>query len=344
MSSPLVSIIIPLYNAEKYCAQTINNVIAQNYKNWELIIVNDGSTDNSLKVVEQYRNENVRIYSQKKKGASAARNYGLKEAKGLFIQFLDADDLLSADKIAIQVKQLSDNPGKISYSSNIYFFDGEEISGKKSESWACNEYNTPEEFLIGLYGGYKSPGGMIPIHSWLTPVEIIQKAGSWNEYLTVDDDGEYFCRVVLASNGVLYADKALCFYRKYKNGKNLSDWRHENAMKSILKSAEFKGQHLLSKCDNIYAKKAIGILFREIEVITYPHHRELYMQARTSIEKLGGTDYVPAIGGTTIEMVKNLMGWQFARKLQFHLRNFHNALKGHNLIATGIARRENKCP
>lgn len=92
---PLVSIIVPAYNAEKYIAETIDSVIAQTYSNWELIIVNDGSTDNTLRVIENYLNKDKRIsfITKHNTGVSDTRNTGITKAKGEFIAFLDADDV-----------------------------------------------------------------------------------------------------------------------------------------------------------------------------------------------------------------------------------------------------------
>jgi glycosyltransferase involved in cell wall biosynthesis len=99
-----VSIIIPLYNSEKYIAETINSALNQTWENKEIIIIDDGSTDKSLVIAKSYERVNVIVISQQNKGASAARNVGIKNSKGDFIQFLDADDLLSTDKIEAQMK------------------------------------------------------------------------------------------------------------------------------------------------------------------------------------------------------------------------------------------------
>src|SRR5579875_322194 len=100
---PLISIIIPLYNAEKYIIETIDSALQQSYKNIEIIIIDDGSTDSSFNVAETYKSDNIIVVKQENKGASAARNHGLKLAKGEYIQFLDADDILDVNKIEYQI-------------------------------------------------------------------------------------------------------------------------------------------------------------------------------------------------------------------------------------------------
>src|SRR3954463_5077031 len=107
MDNPLVSIIIPVYNAEKYIAETINSAADQTWSNKEIIIIDDGSTDGSLAIAKRFANDQIKVFSQANKGASAARNRGLLEAKGKYVQFLDGDDLLMPNKIALQLEHIS---------------------------------------------------------------------------------------------------------------------------------------------------------------------------------------------------------------------------------------------
>jgi glycosyltransferase involved in cell wall biosynthesis len=129
MNKPFVSIIIPLYNSEKYIAETIRSAQKQTWSNKEIIVVDDGSTDNSLKVANSCMDKDTRIITQQNKGASAARNAGLKEAQGEFIQFLDADDLLSENKIARQIEILLNVPGYIGLCATVHFQDGNDPLG-----------------------------------------------------------------------------------------------------------------------------------------------------------------------------------------------------------------------
>ena len=94
MNNNLVSIITPLYNGERFVGQTIESVLAQTYTDWEMIIINDGSTDNSLSVAESYaaKDPRIHVFSQPNGGCAAARNHGLREATGRYYAFLDSDD------------------------------------------------------------------------------------------------------------------------------------------------------------------------------------------------------------------------------------------------------------
>lgn len=92
-----VSIIIPMYNSEKYIERCIDSILSQTYKDFEIIIINDGSTDNSLKICEKYRDDRLKIFSKKNEGVGAARNYGLDIADGDYILFIDSDDCIDED-------------------------------------------------------------------------------------------------------------------------------------------------------------------------------------------------------------------------------------------------------
>jgi glycosyltransferase involved in cell wall biosynthesis len=116
MNSPLVSVIMPVYNASKYVEEAVASVLNQTYQNFEIIVVDDGSTDNTKFEVKKIRDQRVRyIKLQKNKGGSNARNIGIKRAKGEYISFLDSDDILYPDKLEIQMKNI------INKTSNLDF-------------------------------------------------------------------------------------------------------------------------------------------------------------------------------------------------------------------------------
>lgn len=101
---PLVSVIIPVYNAGKFLSSTLNSVFAQTYPFLDVIVVNDGSTDNSAEIAQSY--PNIRYFDQSNQGVSVARNVGISVAKGEFIAFLDADDIWKPDKLSIQINYM----------------------------------------------------------------------------------------------------------------------------------------------------------------------------------------------------------------------------------------------
>jgi glycosyltransferase involved in cell wall biosynthesis len=111
------SIVIPLYNKEEYVSKTIESVLEQTFQNFEVLIVDDGSTDNSVAVVEQYTDDRIRIIRQKNQGVSAARNTGIKEAKYKLITLLDADDWWDKSFLEEMISLINKYPEVSIYSS-----------------------------------------------------------------------------------------------------------------------------------------------------------------------------------------------------------------------------------
>lgn len=106
----MISVIVPVYNAEKYICETIDSVLAQTYTDFELLLVDDCSKDNSVKLIQGYTDSRVKLLKQSSNmGAWAARNRGLLEAKGRYIAFLDADDIWVEDKLSLEMDFMKDN-------------------------------------------------------------------------------------------------------------------------------------------------------------------------------------------------------------------------------------------
>ena len=121
----LISVIIPVYNVEKYINECLNSVINQEYKNIEIICVNDGSTDKSMEKLEEFgkKDSRIRIISRENKGSSYARNLGLKESEGEYIYFLDSDDYISKDYLKNMYEKMAETDADIVFNDNIISFD-----------------------------------------------------------------------------------------------------------------------------------------------------------------------------------------------------------------------------
>jgi len=107
---PTISVIIPVYNGEKTIKQTVESVLNQTFKDFELLIINDGSQDATLEIIQAINDERIQVFSYQNSGVSASRNRALTKAKGEFISFIDADDLWTPNKLELQFKALQDNP------------------------------------------------------------------------------------------------------------------------------------------------------------------------------------------------------------------------------------------
>lgn len=326
MRLPLVSVIIPLYNSELYVSETLQSLYNQTYSNIEVIMVDDGSTDNSYNVAMAHSKANTKIIKQVNKGASAARNAGLNLAKGDFIQFLDADDLISENKIEEQVQALLNNRDKLTICSTIHFLNGTSpYSGSPSpfEEAFLFDDDDPVHFLINLMGGYSAVGSMIPIHAWLVPKQIIENAGLWNETISMDDDGEYFCRVVLNAKGIIRT-KGFCYYRRQNEVNNsLSSRTNLASYKSMLKSYQLRKQHILNKVNTEEAKLAIFKLFMNLAAGSYIAYPAIAKLALAEIRNITVKRYIPSVGGPISTKLACLFGWKTVKKLQhyYHMAN-----------------------
>ncbi|GAB1545029.1 glycosyltransferase [Scytonema sp. NUACC21] len=127
-NNPLVSIIVPAYNAERTILDTIQSVQQQTFSNFEIIVINDGSTDNTLELLKSVCDERLKVFSYKNGGISTARNYGISHARGEFIAFLDADDLWTTDKLELQLAALQKHPkAGVAYSWTYFWHEKKSV-------------------------------------------------------------------------------------------------------------------------------------------------------------------------------------------------------------------------
>jgi len=244
MVTPLVSILIPAFNAEQWIADTVRSALVQTWEPKEIIVIDDGSTDRTLEVVRPFERNRVRIVTQQHQGGSAARNTAFSLSRGDYIQWLDADDLMAPDKIALQVHALqrcASSRTLVSSAWAQFIYDWQRATFKPTALW-CDL--SPVQWLsikleMNVY---------MPIHSWLVSRELSEAAGAWDTTLTVNNDGEYFCRVLLQAHDIRFVPEARVYYRASGSGtvsniglsaRKLSDqWRAMQLHMRYLRSLE----------------------------------------------------------------------------------------------------------
>ncbi|MFH1131003.1 MAG: glycosyltransferase family A protein [Pseudomonadota bacterium] len=206
----LVSVLVTTYNRSIMLRDAIGSVIAQTYPKWEVVIVDDGSTDNTSEVVEEFRkihgSERIRYFYQKNKGPQDARNRGMAESKGELIQFLDSDDMLHPKKLAIQASFLNRNP-------SLEFVVG-----------AILDFDDPNNILLDIPLMPWPPmslemftgGTFFLIHAPLFRRESLRRVGPWDEGLVFAHETNYFGRVLACGLRGQYTPTAVGYRRTHK--------------------------------------------------------------------------------------------------------------------------------
>jgi glycosyltransferase involved in cell wall biosynthesis len=315
MAAPLVSILIPCYNAAPWLAATLESALAQTWPAKEIILVDDGSTDGSLALARSFESRGVQVIAQPNAGASAARNHALRQARGEFIQFLDADDLLSPDKIAAQITALTGQPAGRAATCRWGRFQVDPATARFVDDAVYRDF-TAVEFLV-LAG---KTGAMMHPSAWLVPRAVTEKAGPWDESLSLNDDGEYFSRVALASTGLAYCpDAAALSYYRSGLPDSLSQQRGDRARRSQFHSLELITRHLLTAEDSPRTHRACAGYWRRFVHDFYPAPADLMQRAETEVLRFGETVGRPAMGSKTAA-ISRLIGWRNVWRLK-HLRH-----------------------
>lgn len=321
----LVSVVIPAFNAASRLPDTLESVLRQSHRDIEVLLVDDGSTDHTAKVAKRCDDSRLTLIRQENRGGSHARNAGLAAAKGDFVQFLDADDLLSPDKIARQLDLLLRSPrGCLAVSGVVYFFDEDDPeTGTESPGYPELNSDDPAEWLAELWTpgpGYgASRWGMVPVHSWLSPRDVLAAAGPWNESLIKDQDGEYFCRAVLASRGIRWEPDSRVYYRKYREPISVSAQTSEAALASRLRSVELKAAALSRKVPQPWPDKLRRAVARQCMDVAFaatPRLPNLAGDATAMASRYGGYDAREFLEyNQTAFLASKLIGWRRTRIL-----------------------------
>lgn len=320
ISQPLVSIIVPCYNVEKYVEECINSIILQDYKNWEGILINDGSSDNTLELINKFKekDDRIRVFSQENLGLSATRNKGIEHSNGVFIFFLDSDDVLDSHAITTLVSSVSDNDivTGITVNSKIGNNHIEKISHlyPPKEGNVVYENNHFEVLIKAL-------------ESALTPVaqnrlykkDFINKNNIRFKEKILHEDELWFFETMLVAKNVKFINKETYYYRIDNAAsitKNLSDNNLKSyilVMEEILKKYGRDEKYgVIATWYAIYIKK----IFFDFAI---RERSKLSKEVISEMEKSLKTSYVP-LGKKNILSKNNSIYYKTINKLS--LNNF----------------------
>lgn len=213
--APDITIVVPAYNAENFIAETIASVIGQTFSNWEMIVVDDGSVDRTGEVALSFVDERIMVERRANQGVSAARNFGLARARGRYVVFLDADDLLVRTALEIMVGALDQHPTKVAcFSQHIKIDEGGE---RLSSMTAQRRRIIPQRETLRhlLAKNFIVNGGALCIRT-----AAARNVGGFNPALRLGEDWDFWCRLAILSDFLALPEQNLLLYRQRPTGAN----------------------------------------------------------------------------------------------------------------------------
>ena len=249
----LVSIIVPCYMQANFIADTLESVLLQSYQQWECIIIDDGSTDNTQEITKEWllKDHRFKYFKKVNEGVSSARNIGIMKAKGDYLQFLDADDTIHTEKIKIQIDSLRNtSEDYVSICDYYYSFESDIKSVNTSENNVC--FFKTSKYLHELISNWED-GLSIPIHCFLFKSFLFKKHNlSFNENLINHVDWDCWINLFKFQPKVKFIDEKLALYRIHDS--NMTKDR-KNMNKGFLKAIKLNFQNFEKNSEEYYLLK-----------------------------------------------------------------------------------------
>lgn len=313
VTAALVSVCIPAYNCEKYVGEAIQSVLAQTYPAIEIIVVDDGSTDNTLNEIRKIENGQVKSITTPNKGAAAARNLAYQNSTGEYIIFFDADDVLPPNFIAQQIKRINLRQDVIVLSGWGRFYN-DDLSTFTKEEIPYQEISLTDWVNTYWYRGdpMTAPGRS------LIPRPLLNQAGLWNEELSLNDDMDFYTRLFVKAKTILICNDALLHYRSGING--LSSHKSNKAYRSLLQSISLSIGYVLQAVSNDdKIRQSCANMLQGVIYELYPRHAELIGKAQKQIDGLAKPDLKFMAGGITKAMTA-IFGWKLTKWIKLVLK------------------------
>ena len=316
MSVPLVSVLIPAFNAAPWISAAAESALTQTWRRLEVIVVDDGSTDDTARITRAIPDPRMKVMTQPNRGASAARNRALAEAHGDYVQFLDADDLLDAAKIEVQLRALQRDPTKVASGAWARFTsDRRQASFRPLYGWRDM---TAFEFL---YESALERGTFPPI-AWLVPRGLCDAAGPWDEHLSMNDDGEYFARVLARSSGIVFCEEAKAYYRS-RNPTSYGSRVSLDSARSDMRAWRAIAATILALEDSPRSHRAVATGYQRLQV-RYDGLFPAVVDEARRLQRGHGKGAYRFEGGIPFQVARVLLGWRVAlrlRRLKAQLRH-----------------------
>lgn len=274
-------------------------------------MVDDESSDQTFSVARRFSTKNVVIKKKPNGGAAAARNYALSLCQGDFIQWLDADDLLASNKISKQMEVFRNGGTNRTLVSSAWAHFRTRAARAEFRPTLLWSDLSPTEWLVRKL----QHNLFMQTANWLVSRELTEDAGPWDTRLLSDDDGEYFCRVMLSSDGIRFVPEAKMYYRR-AGPKSLSYIGSSNRkLEAHVLSMQLHIQYLRSLEESQRVHTACLQYLQQSMIYFYPERPDLVAQSQELAAELGGQLEVPRLSWKYAWLEK-LLGFRAAKRMQ----------------------------
>ncbi|HVU15377.1 MAG TPA: glycosyltransferase [Candidatus Didemnitutus sp.] len=317
---PLVSILIPAYNASQWLGLSIRSALDQTWPSKEIIVVDDGSRDDTLAVARAFEREGVQVVTQANQGAAAARNHAYALSRGELIQWLDADDLLAPGKIEhqMELRERCSPRALLSGPWGHFYFRTEKARFAPNALW---HDLSPHEWLCRKM----ADGYFMQTATWLVPRSLSEAAGPWNTALLGDDDGEYFCRILLASDGVRFSPESRVLYREVIGNRLSHVGRSTRKLEAHFHSMKLHIGYLRSLADDARTRE---VCVKYLQRYLFYFHRQtpaIVAEMEKLARELGGELHPPRTRAKYY-WIQKLFGWNAAMSAQLFFPRIRSSL------------------
>jgi glycosyltransferase involved in cell wall biosynthesis len=299
-----VSVIISCYNSASFLEDSINSVLNQSFKELEIIIVNDGSTDDTDEKISQFLDSRIKYYKIPRSGQSEALNFGLSVSSGDYIKFFDSDDIMNITHIEDQLNAINESRTSIASCSWSRFYNNNLSDSVLRPESVWKDMESFEWLKQSL----SQKNDMMPGWLWLIPRNILEITKAWDNELTLNNDLVFSTKLLLNTLNVKFVNSAHIYYRS-GNNISLSNRNDESSFKKALLATDIAVNLILAREDTVQTRLICANRYQKLVYQFYPKYPELLLEIKTKIYKLGGSNVNPQLGGKT-KFISHIVGWE----------------------------------
>jgi glycosyltransferase involved in cell wall biosynthesis len=316
-SAPLISVIIPCYNAASFLRETLESVFCQTLQDFEVIAIDDGSTDDTASIIRSFSSR-IRAEFGANRGASAARNIGTSLALGKFIQYLDADDLLLPDALEKRVDALTTSGADVAYSDWQRLEEGEDGNFYLGNIVARQIEDIHADPQIAMFTDFWAPPAALLYHSC-----IVKAIGSWNETLPIIQDARFLLDAALVGGKFIHVPSVGANYRVQKAAYSLSRRNPAKFIDDCFNNA-CQVQEIWKANGDINLEHRIALMkvYGQVARFYFEYDRSKFYEVLAKIHNLN-PNYLPSEPKALRELSK-LFGYELAEAIALNYRRLKN--------------------